>query len=289
MTTPGLMATIRFDADLAASGQLPAALPPGIQVQGEQLRIDDHLRTDWRGVLAALAFGGLRLAVPTSFGLSVIGCESPREILECDGVVAAVVSGDGNAVVDCLNPRTDFVSEVPAPCAAAVRFDRPLDLQQRPRHSITHVGANLVFAERLLDRLGWNTLGQSYPIHFKGRPTAGYCRWLPDAAADLLAPLCRKECLCWRCGTPIDAPLGIWLSSRPTADFPAVCANHPGFGHARGESPIVVSREMAEQFVRTIGPRGYELEPVFAIDSFVGRTAVEFVRCVGPPLSKCCS
>jgi hypothetical protein len=209
MTTPGLMATIRFDADLAGCGQLPAVLPPGIHVQGEPLRIDDLLRTDWRGVLAAQSGGRLRLAVPTSFGLAVIGSDSPRDLLACDGVVAAVVAGDGNAVVDCLNPRTDFVSEIPVPCETSVRLDRPLNLQKRPRHSITHVGANLVFAERFLDRLGWNTLGQSYHIHVKGRLAPGYCRWLPDATADRLTPLCRKECLCWRCGTPLDAPLDL--------------------------------------------------------------------------------
>jgi hypothetical protein len=282
MTTPGLMAIVRFDADLAGSGKLPAALPAGIRADGDQLRIDNLLRTEWRGVLGALSGGILRLAVPTSFGLTVIGCDSPQDLLASDGVVAAVVSGDGNAMVDCLNPRTDFVSEVPAPCAAAVRLDRPLDMQQHPRHSITHVGANLVLAERFLDRLGWNTLGQSYPIHVKGRPTAGYCRWLPDAASDLLAPMCRKECLCWRCGKSLDAPLGIWLACKLAAEFPAVCANCPGFGHSQSESPIVLSLEMAAQVVRTIGPQGYELEPVFATDSLVARTAAEFVRCVEP-------
>jgi hypothetical protein len=282
MTTPGLMAIVRFDADLAGSGKLPAAVPAGIRADGDQLRIDNLLRTEWRGVLGALSGGILRLAVPTSFGLTVIGCDSPQDLLASDGVVAAVVSGDGNAKVDCLNPRTDFVSEVPAPCAAAVRLDRPLDLQQRPRHSITHVGANLVIAERFLDQLKWNTLGQSHPIHLKGRPAVGYCRWLPDTTADLLAPVCRKVCLCWRCGTPLDAPLGIWLSNRPAAKFPGVCANRPGFGHARGESPIVVSLEMAEQIVRMTGSRGYTLEPVFATDSFVGREAAEFVRLMTP-------
>jgi hypothetical protein len=194
--------------------------------------------------------------------------------------LVGVVLGPGE-VQGCDNPDSDFAVSWHHPCGGIVKEGALLRCRYKPPSHVEEIGNHVVISSPLRRLLNIEaSLVDSHGVSFRDQVLEGWYGIKVTSVCSVIDHDCFAPTTeCALCGSSYTPWRGVWIAKPNTELFGTIHSDESGYEHDQTRHPIIVSREVAVMIRKSLGHRGYSLEPVYSCESDFGKLAKQVIRC----------
>lgn len=174
-----------------------------------------------------------------------------------------------------ISPANIFDPPCRPPCFGLVPSHLPLHVLSQPRGLVVDAKFKTIFEEQIAAFLASLAPCQFGEVYLDNKPIRSHSRLLPQQVQKVLATDLMVNVRCAACGSRILKHQGA-LVGRQINDL-VVCRNEEGVWHMAAEHPVVISVDVALE-LKSRFPRGFGLNPILDINSFLGQRIAELFR-----------